>query len=160
MVHFMLCEFQHNKQKGNCVLPSFQRYTKLWHNHSIEDWKGLSLLKSGEHYPKVTMTGRGQNCVPQDSRSYRPHLPKGTVWFGFLVDDRIQRKNLFRAVQYKGLENTQAHSGKRNHTDSPQTDLSKTEGQPRDAESNLKFQQRRHPQNEGQHLVKKNHCDY
>lgn len=61
------------------------------------------------------------------------------MWFGFLVDDRIQCKNLFRAVQCKGSENTQAHSGKINHMDSPQTDLSETEGQPRDAESDLKF---------------------
>ena len=82
MVHFMLYEFYHNKQKRDCVLPSSQRYTKLCHNHSIEDWKGLSLLKSGRHYPNVTVTGRRQSCVPRDSRSSWPHLPEGTrvVW--------------------------------------------------------------------------------
>lgn len=35
----MLCEFYHNKQERDCVLPSSQRDTKLCHNHSIEAGK-------------------------------------------------------------------------------------------------------------------------
>lgn len=108
MVHFMLYEFYHNKQKRDCVLPSSQRYTKLCHNHSIEDWKGLSLLKSGRHYPNVTVTGRRQSCVPRDSRSSWPHLPEGTrvVWV-----PRRRQNPVQKSLQSCSVQRLREHSG-------------------------------------------------